>query len=204
MSDSRELAQEAMLAISRIATEAATAPGPEEALWCITRALPGLLGESAAALAPNAFREVEPPTITTACAVFLRTPCGKHHLITAPVNFPAEQHHELVDINLGHPGHIAKTKRPMLLRDTALHASFVKIMQTFRAGSTMFTPLLWQEEYLGVIICANAARRTYGERDLAIQTAFAGLASALFMAHGGPAWLMDIDLTGLPVRSKGN
>jgi hypothetical protein len=68
----------------------------------------------------------------------------------------------------------------------------------------MFTPMLWQDRYLGVIICANAARCTFRERDLAVQTAFAGLASALFVAHGGPAWLETIDTTGLPVRSKGN
>ncbi|WP_268957017.1 GAF domain-containing protein [Sabulicella rubraurantiaca] len=204
MTDAAGLAQETVLALSRVAAEGAAASGPEEALWAITRTLPAILGDRAAALSPRAFRDEEPPAVTTACAVFLRMPDNAHHLIAAPVNFPPEQHHELVDIGLGHPGHVANTRRPMVLHDTTLHAQFVKILQAFRAGSSMFTPMLWQDESIGVIICANAARGTFRERDLAMQTAFAGLASALFMAHGGPAWLAGIDTSRLPVRRQGN
>ncbi|WP_198374903.1 GAF domain-containing protein [Neoroseomonas rubea] len=199
-----ELSHDAMLALSRVAAEAAAAEGPEDALWSVTRTLPALLGDRSAALAPRAYRDDPPPAVTSACAVFLRMPDGRHHMISAPVNFPPEQHHELVDIALGHPGHVAATRQPMVLHDTTLHASFVKILQAFRAGSSMFTPMLWKDDYLGVIICANAARGTFGERDLAVQTAFAGLAAALFMAHGGPAWLAGIDTAGLPVRRTGS
>jgi hypothetical protein len=204
MRNTLELSHDALLALSRVAAEGAAAESPEDALWSITRTLPALLGDRSAAFAPRAFRDDPPPAATSACAVFLRMPDGRHHLISAPVNFPAEQHHELVDIALGHPGHVAATRRPMVLHDTTLHASFVKILQAFRAGSSMFTPMLWKDEYLGVIICANAARGTFGERDLAVQTAFAGLAAALFVAHGGQAWLATIDTVGLPVRRTGN
>jgi len=192
------------LAFARIAAEGAAAPGPEEALWAITRTVPALLGDPAAALRPNAFREEPAPRIGAAATVFLRMPDGRHHLISAPVNFAPSQHHELVAIELGHPGHVAKTRQPMLLHDTALHASFVKILQSFRAGSSMFAPLLWQGEYLGVLICANAARGTYAEADLAALQGFAGLGAALFMAHGGPAWLAGMDVSGRPVRSVGS
>jgi len=192
------------LAFARVAAEGAAAPGPEEALWAITRAVPALLGDPTAALRPNAFREEPAPRIGAAATVFLRMPDGRHHLISAPVNFAPSQHHELVAIELGHPGHVAKTRQPMLLHDTALHASFVKILQSFRAGSSMFAPLLWQGEYLGVLICANAARGTYAEADLAALQGFAGLGAALFMAHGGPAWLAGMDVSGRPVRSVGS
>jgi hypothetical protein len=192
------------LAFARVAAEGAAAPGPEEALWAITRTVPALLGDPAAALRPNAFREEPAPRIGAAATVFLRMPDGRHHLISAPVNFAPSQHHELVAIELGHPGHVAKTRQPMLLHDTALHASFVKILQSFRAGSSMFAPLLWQGEYLGVLICANAARGTYAEADLAALQGFAGLGAALFMAHGGPAWLAGMDVSGRPVRSVGS
>ena len=204
MRNTLEISHEAMLALSRVAAEAAAVDTPEDALWSVTRTLPALLGDRSAALAPKAFRDDPPPVITSACAVFLRMPDGKNHLISAPVNFPAEQYHELVDITLGHPGHVAATRQPMILHDTTLHASFVKILQAFRAGSSMFTPVLWKDEYLGVIICANAARGTFGERDLAVQTAFAGLAAALFVAHGGPDWLASINTEELPVRRTGN
>lgn len=203
MQDFGSLAQEAVLALARIGAEAARADGPEEALWCITRCLPTLLGDPSAALAPNAFREEPPNFVGCAAAAFLRMPDGRHHLIAAPVNFPSSQHHELVAIELGHPGEVAHHHQPLLLRDTAVVPSFVKILQAFRAGSSMFAPMMWQGRYLGVIICANAARRTFRERDLAVQTAFAALAAALFVAQGGPAWLERLDMTGLPVRTTG-
>jgi signal transduction protein with GAF and PtsI domain len=120
------------------------------------------------------------------------------------VNFAPEQWHERVAISLGHPAEVAHTKRPLLLRDTALHAGFVKILQSFRAGSSVFAPLLWQEEYLGVLICANAARNTFGEADLRAHQAFAGLAAALWVAHGGAAWLAALDLEGKPGARNGD
>ena len=55
-----------------------------------------------------------------------------------------------------------------------------------------------------MLICANAARSTYGEHDLIAHRAFAGLAAACFVAQGGPAWLAALDLSALPRRSTGN
>lgn len=189
-----------VLALGRLGAEANGAAGPEEALWCLTRAAPALLGDPGAALRPDAFREEAAPAVRGACAVFLRMPDGRHHLVAAPVNFPPEQYHERVAIGLGHPGKVAHTKRPLLLHDTALHQGFVKILQSFRAGSSMFAPLLWRGDYLGVMICANAARGTFGERDLVGLQALAALGSACFVAQGGMAWLAGLDLTGRPVR----
>lgn len=188
---------------ARIAAEGAAAKGPEEALYAITRALPALLGDPSAALRPNAFREDPPPKVGAACTAFMRTADGLHHMIVAPVNFAPEQYHELVDIRLGHPGEVAHTRQPMLLRDTALHASFVKILQSFRAGSSIFAPLIWQGEYLGVLICANAARNTFGEMDLIAHRGFAALAASLWVAQGGREWMASQDLSGLPRRSVG-
>ncbi len=192
-----------LLALARVAADAAAAAGPEEALWCVTHTLPALLGNPAAALRPNAFREDPPPLVGSACAVFLRTPSGAHHMIAAPVNFAPAQYHELVAIGLGHPGEVARHRRPLLLHDTALHHSFLKILQSFRAGSSMFSPLLWRGDYLGVLITANAARGSFGEGDLLAQQAFAGLAAACFVAQGGPAWLAGLDYAGLPERMVG-
>lgn len=169
--------REALLALGRIAAEGGEADGPEEALWCITRALPALLGDPNAALRPHAFLEPEPPAMSGAAVAFMRTPDGRHHLITAPVNFLPGQHHELVDIDLGHPAFVARTRRTLLLADTTLHAGFVKILQTFRAGSSLFAPILWKGGYLGVLICANAARGTFSEHDLLAHQAFANLAA---------------------------
>lgn len=191
---------EVVLGLARVAGEVGQAEGPEDALWCITRAIPALLGDPAAAGAPNAFREAA-PKVTGAAVAFMRTPDGGHHMITAPVNFLPEQYHELVDVGLGHPGEVARTGQAMLLRDTTLHAGFVKILQTFRAGSSMFAPLMWHGRYLGVLICANAARNTFGEADLVAHRAFAAIGAAAWMAQGGPAWMETLDYAALPVRS---
>jgi signal transduction protein with GAF and PtsI domain len=90
-----------------------------------------------------------------------------------------------------------------MLADTSHHESFVKILQTFRAGSAMQVPMLWQGEYLGVLICANAARGAFAEIDFRALHAFANLAAALWMAHDGPGWLRSLDYAKLPVRTEG-
>jgi GAF domain-containing protein len=201
VSHSTEL--ENILALSRIAADACAATGPEEALWCITRNIPALLGDPSAATRPGAFRDTGTLPATSAAAAFMRTPDGRYHLITAPVNFPPEQHHELVDIALGHPGEVADGRRPLLLRDTTLHPNYVKILQTFKAGATLFAPLLWKDAYLGVLICANAARGTFSERDLVMHQAFAHIAAACWIAQDGAAWMQGLDMSAFPVRTTG-
>lgn len=188
--------------LARAAADGAIAEGPEEALWIITRLLPSLLGDRDAAVNPAHLPAGVVPQ--SACTGFMRTPDGRHHLICAPVNFQPEQYHEKVAITLGHPGHVAKTKRPLLLRDTSHHASFVKILQTFRAGSVLQVPLLWKDECIGVLICANVARNVFSEVDLQAILAFSGLATSLWMAHDGPGWMRKIDYTKLPERTKGS
>jgi hypothetical protein len=54
-------------------------------------------------------------------------------------------------------GTAARTRRGIFLADTSYHESFVKILQTFRAGSAMQLPMLWKGDYLGVLICACCA-----------------------------------------------
>jgi GAF domain len=195
------LRENLLLALERVAGDAGVARGPEEALWCITRTLPSLLGDAAAAARLGAVPDGAAPA--SAATAFVVTPDRKHHLITAPVNFRPDQHHELVAITLGHPGAVAATKRGIMLADTSHHESFVKILQTFRAGSAMQVPMLWKGEYMGVLICANAARGAFAEVDFRALHAFANLAAALWMAHDGPRWLRSLDYSKLPVRTEG-
>jgi signal transduction protein with GAF and PtsI domain len=195
------LRENLLLALERVAGDAAIARGAEEALWCVTRTLPSLLGDAAAATRPGGLPDATVPA--SAATAFMVTPDRKHHLITAPVNFRPEQHHELVAITLGHPGMVAATRRGIMLADTSHHESFVKILQTFRAGSAMQVPMLWQGEYLGVLICANAGRGAFAEVDFRALHAFANLAAALWMAHDGQGWLRSLEYSELPVRTEG-
>ena len=90
-----------------------------------------------------------------------------------------------------------------MLADTSHHETFVKILQTFRAGSAMQVPMLWQGEYIGVLVCANAAPLAFEEVDFRAMHTFANLAAALWMAHDGPGWLRTLDYAELPVRTEG-
>lgn len=201
MRDVHSLRENLLLALERVAADAAIARGAEEALWCVTRTVPSLLGDPAAAARPGALPDDAVPA--SAATAFMVTPDGKHHLITAPMNFRPEQHHELVAITLGHPGVVAATRRGIMLADTSHHESFVKILQTFRAGSAMQVPMLWKDEYLGVLICASAARGAFAEIDFRALHAFANLGAALWMAHGGPGWLHSLDYSNFLVRTEG-
>jgi len=185
-----------ILALARTAGDAAISENAEDALWHVTRIMPSLLGDASVATVPG---NLPDETLAQrAAAAFMRTPDGKNHLVTAPVNFQPEQYHELIPIGLGHPGHVAKTRRALLLRDTSHHDGFVKILQTFRAGSAVQVPMLWREEYLGTVICASSVRNTFSETDLESARAFAGLAAAIWMAQDGPGWLAGLDYDALP------
>jgi hypothetical protein len=201
MRDLNVLRENVLLALKRVMVEAAAAADAEEALWAITRTLPSLLGNGDREAPWGAPRDATGSA--RAAAAFLATPDGQYHLIAAPVNFRPEQYHELIAIDTGHPGVVARTRRGIFLADTSHHASFVKILQTFRAGSAMQVPMLWKGGYLGVLICANAAHGAFEELDFAAMEAFAALAAALWMAHDGPAWLAAIDYARLPVRTTG-
>lgn len=190
-----------LAALERVAGDAALVEDPEAALWCITRTLPSLLGNGDASRRPGALPKDAAPA--SAATTFIATPDRQYHLITAPVNFAPEQYHERVAITLGHPGHVASTGRGVFLADTSHHQSFVKILQTFRAGSAMQVPMLWKGEYIGTLICANAARGTYEEIDYRVCETFARLAAVLWIAHGGPTWLQRLDYDRLPVRTEG-
>jgi len=192
MRDLNDLRENVLLAFKRILQEAAGAENAEQALWVVTRTLPSLFGNRS-----GDHRMGEP---TSAAAAFMATPDRRHHLITAPVNFRPEQYHELVAIDLGHPGIVARTRRGIFLADTSHHESFVKILQTFRAGSAMQLPMLWKGDYLGVLICANAAPGAFEELEFEVMAAFAALAATLWVAHEGPAWLCTLAYDTLPVR----
>jgi hypothetical protein len=173
----------ALKALSRAGAEANAADGPEEALWCITRTLHGFLGDRDAHLTVGNLKEGEKQQFAAGC--FMVMPDRQTNILIAPVNFLPHQRHMRIPYDLGHPGHVIKTKTPMLLANTDEHRSFVKILETFRAGSPVFAPMIWKGEAIGVLICAAQARHTMSEVDLEVHVAFSHLAAAQWIAHGG-------------------
>ena len=186
MRDLGAFRRDAIAALARVGAAASAATGPEEALLTVTETLSDLLGDREAHLVPGALKEERQQF---ACCGFVVTPDRRSMLLVAPVNFAPGQLHTKIDIELGHPGHVLKTRQPMLLSNTDEHRSFVKILQTFRAGSAVFAPLVWDGDAIGVIVCAAQARNTMGEADLETHVAFGHLAAAQWVAHGGADYL---------------
>src|SRR5437660_12782964 len=108
MRDVHSLRENLLLALERVAGDAAIARDAEEALWCVTRTLRSLLGDAMAAGRPGALADGAVPA--SAATAFMITPDRMHHLITAPVNFRSDQHHGLVAIPLGLSGRVARPR----------------------------------------------------------------------------------------------
>lgn len=187
MRDIAAFHQEVIRAFGNAAAAGNAAAGPEEALTVITDLLPRLLGDKESHLEPRNLKEGEKQQF--ACGCFVVTPDGKSNFLLAPINFGPTQRHMKIDINLGHPGWVVQNKKPLLLANTDTHPTFVKILETFRAGSAVFAPVMWGPQLLGQIICASQARNTFCEVDLEVHVAFGHLAAALWMAHHGPEYL---------------
>ena len=119
-----------------------------------------------------------------ACGFFLVLNKNKQILI-APQNYGKEQNYLIINTNLGHPAWVIKNKQPLLLKNTDEHESFVKILATFRAGSVVYSPMLWGNKFLGQIICASEARNVMDEASLNFLIILSNIASAEWISKNG-------------------
>ncbi len=69
---------------------------------------------------------------------------------------------------------------------------FRQILKTSHMGSALFGPMCWRGQMLGQVLTAAQARNTYSPIDLDIFMGFAHVAAAVYIAHGGPAWLRTL------------
>jgi signal transduction protein with GAF and PtsI domain len=106
--------------------------------------------------------------------------------------FPPEQHRLRIPVDLGHPGWVAEHRRPLILANTDDDPDFRQILETARMGSALYGPMLWRGRMLGQLVTASQARNTYAAADLEILVCSAHVAAAVFVAHGGPAFLGSI------------
>jgi hypothetical protein len=180
----------ALAALARASQAAAGAPGPEEALVELARICPAVLGDAQAHLRPGALREGERQF--SVCGAFMLTPDRRENLLVAETGFPPEQHRLRIDADLAHPGWVVRNQRPLILANTDLDPEFKQILKTSRMGSALYAPMIWQGALLGQLVCASQARDTYAPPDLDVIVAVAGVATAVWVAHGGPAFLARI------------
>ncbi len=119
-----------------------------------------------------------------ACGFFLIINKNKQILI-APQNYGPEQNYLIIKTNLGHPAWVIQNKLPLLLKNTDQHKSFVKILATFRAGSVVYSPMVWGNRFIGQIICASQARNVMNEDSLNFLNILANIAILEWINKGG-------------------
>ncbi len=169
---------------------AASAGGVEPALSAISAAALDLLGDGEAHLRPGALKPGERAFAVS--GFFMLSPDGRENVLVAEHGFPPEQRRLRIPADLGHPGRVAASGAPLLLENTDDHPDFEQILKTARMGSAMYSPLVWRGRYWGQSITAAQARNTYGPDDHALHRAMAEAAAAMFMAHGGPAFVASL------------
>jgi len=188
--DIHALRAEALARLAEATQAANSAPDVESALRDLTAATQEVLGDKEAHLRPGGLRVGERQF--TNAGIFLIIPDRQHHLLVAEHGFPPEQHRLRIPFDLGHPGWVAQHQRPLVLTNTDEVPDFRQILKTARMGSALFGPMFWQGQMLGQLLTAAQARHTYGPIDLDLFMGFAHVAAAVYMAHGGPAWLRTL------------
>lgn len=174
-------------------TQATQATDPESALTIINTALAASLGNPEAHKAMGALKDGERQQF--ACGSFFLSSDGKENVLIAPVNYPPEQRHMRIDSTLGHPGWMVKNKRCLLLTNTDQNSNFVRILQTFRAGSVVYAPIMLGDKYFGQIICAAQARNTMEEIDLRLAETAANACAVIWESLGGEQYLASLPLS---------
>lgn len=121
---------------------------------------------------------------------FLVTPDEGWHMLVGNINFPPEQTRLMIPIDGGHPGAVRRSGQPLYLPDTAKVAGdFKQYLKTARMGSAIYVPMIWQGRFLGQIVMAGRAGNSLSPQDFQTMRAAAGIASAAWVAQGGPLWL---------------
>jgi hypothetical protein len=185
-SDQSEPHNTAITALVSALRSAADATDIEEALSAISAGAWTSLGDPYAHERPGALKPGEHQFAVS--GYFILSTDGTETILVAEHGFPPEQHRLRIASDLAHPGWVVKNQKPLLLANTDEDSSFKQILKTARMGSAMYSPLIWREDFIGLLITASQARNTYDTADHTAHQAFANAAAAVYMAHGGPAF----------------
>lgn len=174
-------------ALGRAAQEASNAVDAEVAVAAVVSQCFDLLGDRTAHERPGALRAGESQYFVA--GAFIVTPDTRYHMLVGNRGFPPEQRRLMIPIDAGHPGTVFKRRQAMILENTDEHGQFRQYLKTSRMGSALYAPMLWQDRFVGQLVMAAQARHTLRPCDLSVLQTAAGLCSALWQAHDGPAWL---------------
>ena len=168
---------------------------PELAVAHITRIAQEVLGERAS---PQQPRGPKAGAAEFRCAgVFFAAPARDHLILLAEHGYPPEQHRARISIHDSNPGLVVRTGQPKIVPNTDEDPNFRQILKTTRVGSSVYLPVVWQRQVLGMFNVAAQARYALAETDLRMGLLFANLSAATWMALDGPRYLERL-LAGMP------
>jgi len=122
---------------------------------------------------------------TKISGAFMVTPDMNYHMLVANIGFPDEQNHLLIPIDGGHPGHVWRTKAPLLLTSTVTNTDFKQYLKTARMGSVVFTPIMKGDVFLGQFITATKEPDQMTVRDLNLSGIMSTIAFEAWSRNGG-------------------
>ncbi|MEM8590677.1 MAG: GAF domain-containing protein [Pseudomonadota bacterium] len=182
--------ENALALVDEAGAAALAADGPESALRAIVQRCYDTLGDRDAHLRPDALKPGE--TQYFVAGAFMISPDGAYHMLVGNVNFPPDQERLMIPIAEGNPGWVVHNRSKLILANTDEHGDFRQYLKTSRMGSSIYAPLFWRGEIIGQLAVAAQARWTMRQADLDVLVACAHIASACWVAHGGPEWLNAI------------
>ena len=185
-----EFFADAIAVLSAACARAAAMKDPELALKEIATAACEGLGDKQAHLAEGALKPGE-KQVSISGYFFVRRR-REDMILIAEVGWPPDQHRLVIGVDEGRPGWVVRNAQPLVLPNTDEDRTFTQIISSARMGSSLYAPLRWQGETLGLITVASQARRTYGEIDLALLGLVANHVAALWVALGGPDTLSKL------------
>jgi hypothetical protein len=163
---------------------------PEVAVSHFTAATRAVLGDPDAPSRPGALKPGEEHFVSSAC--FFIAPDRRHMILCATHGFPPEQRHARISVTDSRPGHTVQTATPAVVPNTDEDPIFRQIQANGRVGCSVYVPVMWQGEVIGMFNTAAKARYMFDETDLRMQMLFANCAAATWIALGGKEYIAGV------------
>jgi GAF domain-containing protein len=160
---------------------------PEQGVRHFTSATRELLGDPGALERPEAFKPGEKQFVVS--GAFFIAP-SRDHMILFADNFG--QRHARISVTDSRPGHTVQTRQAAVVPNTDVDPIFRQILSSGRVGCSVYVPVMWRGEVIGMFNTAAQARYYFDETDMRVQKLFAALAAAVWMGLGGPALVADV------------
>jgi hypothetical protein len=164
---------------------------PEKALFNITECARTSVGDEKARDRPGAINPGDPDFVIS--GIFFVAPTRDHMTLVVDNGFDVRL--ARIGINDSRPGNTVRTGVPAFLANTDDDKLFRQIIPKGRVGSSLYLPMTWGSEVIGMFNVAAMARYTFGEPDTRTGILFANLAAATWMALGGPRYLAELSAT---------